>query len=71
MRRRVGVGTPRGLQGRGAAAVATLVGLWIALGTLTRPKRTILPVTVASIISGWRRACGAVALQNTPLTTGC
>ena len=71
MRRRVGVGTPRGLQGRLAAAAALLVALWTALGTLTRPWRPSMPVTVALIISTWRPACGAVALQDAPLTTGC
>ena len=71
MRHRVGVGTPRGLQGRAAAVAATLVALWTALNTLTRSWRVTMSVTLAPIVSAWQRVCLSETVPESPLATGC
>jgi hypothetical protein len=52
MRKRFGVGTPRGLQGRLAAATAALVAL--SLPNRSRPRT-----------SGWLRTCGGPSSEST------
>ena len=71
MRRVVGVGTPRGLQGHAAHALAALVALWTTLATLVG-RRSATALTVAtSITHTWRCELLPVELQAPALTTGC
>lgn len=68
MRRTVGAGTPRGLQGRAAQAIAALVALWTALATVVGRwyATAATPVT-----HRWRLELLPVTLQELSLTTGC
>jgi hypothetical protein len=69
MRRLIGVGTPRGLQGRVAALIAVLLSLWRTLAAVSAPltpsnrDRPFAPIA-APLTLRRRREIG-------PCTTGC
>lgn len=71
MRRALGVGTPRGLQGRAILALAHLLALWTALVTVvgrwSAPART----PAAPLTHKWRLELLPVVLEEPALTTGC
>jgi transposase len=72
MRQLIGVGTPRGLQGRLIAVVATLLALARALGELVtrhgRPVRLVSPLGRRSIA---KAAVVNIGVRRMVFTTGC
>ena len=71
MRQAVGVGTPRGLQGRTAPAVAALVAIWTALATVVDGWYAASHIAAISLTQVWRLELLPVELPEPPLTTGC
>ena len=71
MRHLVGVGTPRGLQGRAAQAVAALVACWMALATRICDWGASVRTTSTPLGLAWRLALLPVALPGPRLATGC
>ncbi|MEO5569211.1 MAG: transposase [Gemmatimonadaceae bacterium] len=71
MRCAVGVGTPRGLQGRTAPAVAALVAIWTALATVVDRWYAAARIAAISLTHGWRLELLPVELPEPALTTGC
>jgi len=71
MRRVVGVGTPRGLQGRAGPAVAVLVACGMALATRIRDWGASVRTTSTPLELDWRMALLPVAHPGPRLATGC
>lgn len=71
MRHLVGVGTPRGLQGRAAGAAAVLVACWTVLATRIRDWGASVRTTSTPLGLSWRIALLPVALPGPRLATGC
>ena len=71
MRHLVGVGTPRGLQGRAAGAAAVLVACWTVLATGIRDWGASVRTTSTPLGLSWRIALLPVALPGPRLATGC
>ena len=72
MRRLIGVGTPRGLQGRLAAVLSVCVALWRALRHLY-PLVTTVIVTTSALSRSSRSPRGYLIAGSKPAlgTTGC
>jgi transposase len=72
MRHLIGLGTPRGLQGRLAAVIATLLTL---LGSARRPFIAIRPsARVIAALRGWFRSATTIVVNSSAAatcTTGC
>jgi transposase len=72
MRQLIGVGTPRGLQGRLMAVIATLLALikwlWLCVMRLSAARRTVSPIErrliTNSIVDTWPS-------ENMAFATGC
>jgi transposase len=72
MRRLIGVGTPRGLQGRLIAVVATLLAVARVLGTrVTRHRPAIRDISPRERRSIAPSAIVHVAVRRMVFTTGC
>jgi transposase len=72
MRQLIGVGTPRGLQGRRVAAVVALLGLIRSLWeSLTRPERLAQPVSPHERRSNVANLIMAGGVSEIGFTTGC
>lgn len=71
MRHAVGVGTPRGLQGRAEHAAAVLLACWTALVARICHWSATVRTTSTSIRIACRRELGPVVHPGPPLPTGC
>ncbi len=71
MRRAVGVGTPRGLQGRAGQAVAAVVALWTTLVAVVSREYATALTTATPLTQAWRLELLPVEIQAPSLTTGC
>jgi hypothetical protein len=72
MRQLIGVGTPRGLQGRRVAAVVALLGLIRSLWeSLTRPERLARPVSPHERRSKVVNLIMPGGVSEMGFTTGC
>jgi len=71
MRQAVGVGTPRGLQGRAVTAAAALVALWTTLIVVVGGGYATARAAVTSVTHAWRVQLLPVRLPGPSLTTGC
>ena len=71
MRRVVGVGTPRGLQGRAGQAVGVFIACWMALATRIRYGGASVRTTSTPLALDWRMALLPVTLARPRLATGC
>ena len=68
----IGVGTPRGLQGRLAAAIAVVVALWTLLeDRWTRHGRATSQSSALIYAESPFRAVASRHVTNAPLATGC
>ena len=66
MRALVGVGTPRGLQGRLAAVMAVFVAFWTLAHALWRHRETPSADTPASVVPSHRFEPWPIAALETP-----
>jgi len=67
----LGVGTPRGLQGRLAALIAVLVRVDHAISVVVTARIGRAAPPQSLVIAGWRRSCSRLPLEIGTCTTGC